>query len=118
MRFSHTRRALRAVRSVKLRQDIEDVVGFIERAAKNDPETAGRSTTQLFGFVFALRRSISHKTRFSVVNAIFDDAIKASVPHQWERKEGFECGPNNDCTKPNASTTCYRDTSGHICYTN
>lgn len=71
----------------------------------------------IIGFILSLRRTLSGHTRFSIVNAIFDDALRADVPHQWEKKEGFECGPNNDCGKPNADKTCYRDTRVGVCYT-
>jgi hypothetical protein len=115
MKFSTTRKALSGITGTRLRQDIETVLATIEKSAKTDMDAAGKRTTHLIGLVFALRNTIPPRSRFSIVNAIFNDAAKGEVPHQWERKEGFECGPKNDCTKPNQDTTCYRDTSGPSC---
>jgi hypothetical protein len=58
---------------------------------------------------------LPHRTRFSIVNAIFNDAAKHQVPHQWEKKDGFECGPNNDCSVANPNQDCRRDTSTKVC---
>ena len=117
MRFVATRRSLSGLRSVKLRQDLEALVGAIEKAAKTSKEVAGSRTSMLIAFSLALRNALPKQARTAVVNAVFDDAARLGVPHQWSRHPGFECGPNNDCTVANPDTTCCRDTSSASCYT-
>jgi hypothetical protein len=66
--------------------DIEALIGSIEKVAKTDTEIAGRRTTQLIGFIVGLRNTLPHHTRFSIVNAVFNDAAKNAVPHQWKKR--------------------------------
>jgi hypothetical protein len=115
MKFSATRKALKKVKGNKVRKDLEGVVTTIEKAAGKNRPVAAKATNQLLGFVVALQETISHRTRLAVVEAIFADARKGEVPHQWERKQDCECGKANDCSKPKQDSTCYHDTSGPAC---
>jgi hypothetical protein len=115
MRLTHTRKAIRTVRGTKLQKDLAMAVKSIERS--NDQKVIAHRISSLIGFTMVLRQSLPKQTRFSVVDAIFVDAAAADVPHQWERKAGFECGSDKMCSKPNKKKTCYRDTSSDACET-
>jgi hypothetical protein len=117
MKLAATRKAVGSIRRKGLKKDIESVITSIEKSAKKEMETAGRRTTGLMGLVISLDETLPRKTRLSILNAIFDDAETAEVPHQWERKTGFECGPKNDCGKVNKKTVCFRDTWTGECHT-
>jgi hypothetical protein len=118
MRFSSTRKALKEVRNGNLKDDIETFVAGIEKMTrKKNMASASARTGQLIGFVIGLRKTLPGKTRFAIADGIFVDAVAADVPHQWERKEGFECGPKNDCDKVSPDKTCYRDTHTGECTT-
>ena len=64
-----------------------------------------------FGLVCSLEDTVSLKTRMAIVSGIFRDAASDDVPHQWERKKDYICGPNDDCGQPGPGKTCFRDTS-------
>jgi hypothetical protein len=114
MTFKQTRKAIKAVRGAKLHKDLAEALTNVERAT--DRRVAGHRVSSLIGVTIALRNSLPRRTQFAIVDAIFADAAAADVPHQWEKREGFECGPNNDCSKPNQDKTCVRDTSSQSCF--
>ena len=116
MTFKQTRRAIRAIRGAKLHKDVAEALKSVERA--KDRRSAGHGVSSLITFTMALKSSLPRRTRFAIADAIFADAAAARVPHQWERKVGYECGPRFDCSKPNQDKTCYRDTSGPSCISN
>jgi hypothetical protein len=115
MKFSKSRRALGAIKGKTVRRDLEDLIKSIEKSAGKDAHKAAIQTNFLMGVVLRLDCIGSGAARLALVNALFEDASKNDIPHQWERKEGFECGPLNDCGKVNPNLTCFRDTSGGIC---
>jgi hypothetical protein len=110
MKLSESRKNVRRIRSTALRQDFEAMIDAIEKVIEADRELAGRRVTALIGFAVALKRTLPRTTRFSIVKALFADDVKGELPHQWERKEGFECDKQDDWSKPNQDSTCYRDT--------
>jgi hypothetical protein len=116
MTFKQTRKAIKAVRSSKLQKDFADALKSVERAT--DRRVAGHRVSSLISVTIALRNSLPLRTRFAIADAIFADAAAAEVPHQWEKKEGYECGPKNDCSKPNQDKSCIRDTSSQSCISN
>jgi hypothetical protein len=116
MRFSSTRKAVKEVRNGTLKDDIDTLIAGIEKMTrKKNAEIAGARIDELIGIVIGLRKTLPIKTRLAVLKAIFADATKADVPHQWERKEGFECGDKSDCGKENPDKTCFRDTKTQAC---
>ena len=110
MRFTSTRKAIKDVHSGNLKSDLKTLVWGHEKVARDNTKMAGARTHHLIGTLVGLRKTLPAKTRLSIVNAVFADAAKAELPHQWEKKEGFECGRKNDCGKENPDKTCYRDT--------
>jgi hypothetical protein len=116
MRMSLTRKALSRIRSKNLRRDFERIVTSVEKAAGTDKRLAGNRVSSLLSFTFYHQHVIPAKARFAIANSIYDDAAKDSVPHQWERKEGYACDGQGQCTVVKVGTTCHRDTSGGICW--
>jgi hypothetical protein len=113
MKFSATRKELKKIKGKKLRKDLEGVVGSIEKS--KDLKQAGRIADLMFNFVAALNKTLEERSRLAMVGAIYADARKNEVPHQWERKEDCACGKKNDCSRTKPDSVCYHDTSGPAC---
>ena len=110
MRFTQSRKAIAVITGKNLQKDLERAVSTIEKLSVKNKEAAGHRASHLISMVFALENTLPSKTRFSIIEAIFADAAKDELPHQWERKYGYDCGKDNMCSKPDPEMVCYRDT--------
>jgi len=118
MRFSNTRKALVGIGSKNLRADFERMLALIERASDAQKTLAGHRATRLISLTVKLQKTLSAKTRTSILAAFLADSERANLAHQWERKKDYECGPADDCSKPSPTMTCFRDTSeDNSCFT-
>jgi len=118
MKFTATRKAIEGITSVKLRADYLRLVAAIEKASTGNKPQAGILTGHLIRLTGNLQESLTAKARGALLGALFADAVKAGVDHQWERKSDYECGPQDDCGKPSPKMTCFRDTSvPNSCFT-
>ncbi|SHO47726.1 hypothetical protein NSIN_40206 [Nitrosotalea sinensis] len=109
MKFTASRKAIAKIEKKKIRQDLEQMISRIEKTSTNK-EGAGRHVSNLIRVVASLENTLTKKNRMSVIESIFSDAKKAELPHQWERKEGYECDKQGNCSIVNPDKICYRDT--------
>jgi hypothetical protein len=115
VRFSASRKAVQTVAGKRLQRDLERMVASIESAAKRNPAAAGRRADSLIAIALGLQDTLPARTRISIADAVFADAAKNDLPHQWERKENYRCDGQGNCTVEADDWICYRDTSGGNC---
>lgn len=109
MKFTASRKSVMKIEKKKIRQDLEKLISRIEKSAENR-EVSGRHVSHLIRVVVSLENTLTKKNRISLIEGIFVDAKKAELPHQWERKEGYECDKQGNCSIVNPDKICYRDT--------
>lgn len=114
MKFKQTRKAIKNIRGEKLQRDFADAVQRIERN-DGDNKAISHQVSHLMTMTLGLRSTLPSKTRFAIANAISKDADEGQLIGEWERKEGFECGPKFDCGLENPEKTCIRDTNTGAC---
>lgn len=88
--------------------------GF-EKSAQ-DRELAGRQAASLIGTVLSLKQTLPSGVRRNLADAIFQDAAKGELPHQWERVEDAKCDGHGHCVQTYRDWNCYRDTVTGQCH--